>query len=273
VPIPPVLARIVAVKEEETAELLAATPLAALEQAAARRLAADPPRAFAAALAIPDPAGVPRVIAEIKRASPSKGVIRADFDPPALAAAYASGGAAAISCLTDRRFFQGDLAFLRPVREACGLPVLRKDFLLHPAQILEAAAAGADAILLIARLLEPGRLAELHRLAVGLGLGVLTEIHDEADADAALAAGASLIGVNNRDLDTFAVDPETTYRLRRRIPAAVPMVAESGIGRHEELRRLAAAGIAAALVGESLMREPDVGLALLRLRTGGEERT
>ncbi len=263
-PLPRILATIRQSKEAEVETLLAAGNLAAYEARAAARVAADPPRPFEAAVRRPGP--LPRVIAEIKKASPSKGVIREDFDPSALAAAYARGGAAALSCLTDKPFFQGDPAFLQPVREASGLPVLCKDFLLHPAQVFDACARGADAVLLIVRMLATDRLAELYARAKRLSLGVLVEVHDEADLDKALTLAPTLIGINNRDLDTFTVDVETTFRLRERIPEETPVVCESGIETHAQLERLAAADIAAVLVGESLMRAPDVAAALERLR-------
>ena len=267
-PLPAILARIRATKEDEIRSLLARAAPAEWERRARSRVRDDPPRPFVAAVATPPPATprLPRVIAEIKKASPSKGLIRADFAPTALAGAYARGGAAAISCLTDETYFQGRLDHLGLARDACVLPVLRKDFLIHPAQICEARAAGADAILLIARMLDRTALAELHRLAGDLQMDALVEVHDEQDVEAALFAGASLIGVNNRDLDTFRVDPETTYRLRKHIPDRIPVVAESGIETNEQLLRLADAGVAAVLVGESLMRQPDVEAALRRLR-------
>jgi indole-3-glycerol phosphate synthase len=275
-PLPRILATIRERKADEIAALLADEDLAGRQAQATARIAADPPRPFEAAVRRPGP--LPRVIAEIKKASPSKGVIREDFDPSALAAAYARGGAAALSCLTDEHFFQGSFGYLQPVRETSGLPVLCKDFLIDPVQICEACTQGADAVLLIARMLEADRLAELYALATRLSLGVLVEVHDEADLDKALTLAPTLIGINNRDLDTFTVDVETTFRLRERIPGETPVVCESGIETHAQLERLAAADIAAVLVGESLMRAPDVAAALKRLRgepsaeRGGGER-
>ncbi len=264
-PLPPILGRIQATKQEEIARLLARTSEQALFERAREASRTDPPRDFFRAIATgPDV----RIIAEIKHTSPSKGLLRKDFDPTALAAAYTRGGAAALSCLTDETYFQGSLNDLRQARAASALPVLRKDFLLHPAQVAEARAAGADAVLCIARMLARKDLEALLQAAVALGLTPLTEIHDEADLEVALAAQAPLIGVNNRDLDTFVVDVQTTYRLRARIPETVPVVAESGITSAQDLRRLAEAGVAAALVGESLLVQTDVETAVRRLRTG-----
>lgn len=263
--LPPILAEIRATKEAEIAALLGRRSLGDLRSEAEARTASDPPRPFESALAAPCD-GVPHVIAEVKKASPSKGVIREDFDPPALARAYARGGAAAISCLTDATYFRGALPYLDAVRDASGLPVLRKDFLLHPAQLYESRAGGADGVLLIARMLDPARLADLYALARDLGMGVLLEVHDEPDLERALAVGPSLLGVNNRDLDTFVVDMETTFRLRARMPAGVTVVAESGIDSHDRMTALAGAGVHAVLVGEHLMRQTDVARALRTLR-------
>lgn len=263
-PLPNILARIRATKVEEIARLLEASSYAVLEQRAAARLARDVPRDFLAAVTADAP--VPQVIAEVKKASPSKGVIRPDFDPAEIARAYRQGGAAALSCLTDVSYFQGDLSYLPQVRDAGGVPTLRKDFLLDEAQIFESCAEGADAVLLIARMLPPERLAALYRLARALGMAVLLEVHDEADLEVCGGFRPMLLGVNNRDLDTFVVDMETTFRLRGQIPDMIPVVAESGIGTAAQLRELRGAGICAVLVGESLMRQPDVTAALLALR-------
>jgi indole-3-glycerol phosphate synthase len=208
----------------------------------------------------------PRVIAEIKRRSPSKGEIRADFDPVDCATSYAEAGAAAISVLTDERFFGGRLEFLESVRSAVEIPLLRKDFVIDDYQIDEARVSGADAILLIVAALSGEELERLRQRAVSLGLDVLVEVHDEQELDSALAAGADLIGINNRDLRSFQTDLAVTERLAPRVPADALIVAESGIFNHQEIRRLEAAGVHAFLVGESLMREADVGLALRRLR-------
>jgi indole-3-glycerol phosphate synthase len=250
-------------KRRELAEARRRVPPA--EQAARAEACAAPTRGFRRALlAAPSPA----VIAEIKRRSPSKGSLRADADPAALARAYARGGAAAISVLTDERYFGGSLQDLAAARGAVELPLLRKDFVIDAYQVEEARANGADAVLLIAAALPPARLSALRKRAQELGLDALVEVHDEAELDAALDAGADLVGVNNRDLRSFAVDLSVTERLARRLPdpEAVLLVAESGIGGGEDLRRLQRAGARAFLVGELLMREADPGLALERLR-------
>ncbi len=210
----------------------------------------------------------PTVIAEIKRRSPSKGLIRSDFEPVELAQAYVRGGAAALSVLTDEHFFGGHLDFLRRVRAAVAVPLLRKDFVVDAYQIDEARVAGADAVLLIVAALGRDELEFLHRRGVALGLDVLVEVHDEAELERALAVGATLVGVNNRDLRNFEVDLGVTERLARRLPAGdeVFLVAESGIFGPEDVARLERAGARAHLVGESLMRQPDVAKALGELR-------
>jgi indole-3-glycerol phosphate synthase len=208
----------------------------------------------------------PRVIAEIKRRSPSKGEIRADFDPVGCAASYAEAGAAAISVLTEERYFGGCLEFLEAIRAAVEIPLLRKDFVVDPYQIDEARVSGADAVLLIVAALSAEELGRLRSHALSLGLEVLVEVHDEDELEIALAGGADLIGINNRDLRSFETDLAVTERLAPRIPGSALIVAESGIFSHQEIRRLQGAGVHAFLVGESLMREADVGLALRRLR-------
>ena len=225
----------------------------------------DEPRGFRAALA-ESPA--PAIIAEIKRRSPSRGEIRHDFDPVVCAHDYEEGGAAALSVLTDEPFFGGHLDTLRAVRAEVGLPLLRKDFVLSPYQVDEARAAGADALLLIVAALEPDALDTLHGYARQRQLDVLVEVHDEAEMEVALGVGADLVGVNNRDLRTFDVDLGVTERLGK-IVAGLPdvlLVAESGIHLPEDTDRLGRAGARAFLVGESLMREPDMAQALRRLR-------
>ena len=207
-----------------------------------------------------------RVIAEIKRRSPSKGEIRADFDPVGCARSYAEAGAAAISVLTDERFFGGRLEFLEDVRSAVDIPLLRKDFVIDAYQIDEARVSGADAVLLIVAALPRQELGRLRQHAASLGLDVLVEVHDEGELESALAAGADLIGINNRDLRSFETDLAVTERLAPQVPGNALIVAESGIFSHEEIRRLEGVGVHAFLVGESLMREADVGLALRRLR-------
>jgi indole-3-glycerol phosphate synthase len=206
-----------------------------------------------------------RVIAEVKKASPSKGVIRADFAPAALARAYRDAGAHAISVLTDGPFFQGSLDHLIAVREAVDLPVLRKDFHVDPYQVWEARAAGADAVLLIAATLSPPDLADLLDLCRELTLTALVEVHTRQELETALASGAELIGMNNRDLKSFEVSLETTFALAPLAPAGVVLVSESGISQAEELARLASAGVDAILVGEGLLRHADVGEAMRRL--------
>lgn len=205
------------------------------------------------------------IIAEAKKASPSQGVIRPDFDPAAIAASYKEGGARAMSVLTDRDFFQGDLSYIPLVRNTVDLPVLRKDFIIDEIQIDEAGLYGADAILLIAAILDQAQMAEYLAKAIELGMDVLVEVHDEAELEQALAAGSRLIGVNNRDLRDFSVDLGTTFRLKQRLPAGIPLVSESGIRDRNDIQRLRDEGVSAALIGESLMRAPDPGAALRAL--------
>ena len=224
-------------------------------------------RGFRAAITRP-PGSPIRVIAEIKRASPSAGPIRPGADPAAIARAYADGGASAISVLTDKQYFDGDLAFLKLARSAVTLPLLRKDFVIDPIQIAEARMAGADAVLLIAAAFQPGgdvRLSDCMMFASGYGIDALVEVHDDAELDVALAAGATLIGVNHRDLRTFAIDMSLTERIAKRVPAQVVLVAESGIRTAADVRRMADAGAHAILVGEQLMRAPSPGDALKEL--------
>jgi len=234
-------------------------------EALARRAESEGPalRDFAAAIS-EGPA--PRVIAEVKRRSPSKGLIRPDFEPVACAVAYAEGGAAAISVLTDESFFGGHLDYLGAVRERVDVPLLRKDFVIDAYQVDEARVAGADAVLLIVAALDRDTLAALHARAVSLGLMPLVEVHDEAELEVALGVGARVIGINNRDLKSFETDLAVTERLAPRVGEGVVVVAESGIFTHADMVRLAESGAHAFLVGESLMREPDVVGALRRLR-------
>jgi len=207
-----------------------------------------------------------RVIAEIKQASPSRGVIRPGFDPVALAQAYGAAGAQAISVLTDAPFFQGSLDHLAAVRDAVEVPLLRKDFHVDPYQLWEARAAGADAVLLIVAALPAGQLQDLLGLSRELGLGALVEVHTRAELEVAVASGADLIGINNRDLQRFVVSLETTFALLPLVPDATVLVSESGITEPAQVARLTAAGADAILVGEGLLRHPDVGEALRRLR-------
>lgn len=261
-----ILDKIVAVKREEIAAAQARTPPAELR---ARLADAPPVRDFFAPLAAPGPI---RLIAEVKKASPSAGVIRADFDPVALARTYEAHGASCVSVLTDVQFFQGSLAYLQAVREAIGIPVLRKDFLVDRYQLFEARAAGADAVLLIAECLDDCQLRALHNEALELGMTPLVELYDPDNLPRVVEAGAKLIGVNNRDLRTFVVDLEHTLRLKAAAPPDCVFVGESGIRTRADVERLEAAGVDAMLVGESLMREPDVGAAVDRLLgrvTGG----
>jgi indole-3-glycerol phosphate synthase len=205
------------------------------------------------------------VIAEVKKASPSKGVIRADFDPVGIADSYVRNGAGALSVLTDEKYFQGSLRHLSAIRERTTVPVLRKDFIVDPYQVHESRAYGADAILLIVAGLEPAALRALHREAVKIGLDVLVEVHSEREIDAVRDVGISLIGVNNRDLRTFETSLDVTVRLAPRIPEGALLVSESGIRSGGDLAMLARHGVDAVLIGESLMRSPDPGLALAAL--------
>ena len=206
-----------------------------------------------------------RLLCEIKKASPSKGVIRADFDPDKLAAEYRAGGAAALSVLTEPHYFQGDPSYLTRARATSGLPCLLKDFVIDPWQLDEAVSLGADAVLLIVALLPMERLDSLVRQARMRGLDTLVEVHTDAELDLALAVGGDLIGINNRDLTTFEVDPGVTLALRPRIPAGVTVVSESGIATAEDIQRLTGARVDAALIGEAFMREADVAAAVKRL--------
>ena len=262
-------------KAEEVAERCARLPPAELE---ARAAAMRPTRGFAARLESSMAAGQPAVIAEFKKASPSKGVIRPDFDPAAIARSYEAGGAACLSVLTDADFFQGSEAFLQQARAACALPVLRKDFTIDPYQVAEARAIGADCILLIVAALDDARLRDLAAQAMELGMDVLVESHDAAELERALrlpavAGRAPLLGVNNRDLRSFEVSLDTSIRLHAMLPAARTLVAESGIATPDDVRRLRDAGIGTFLVGEAFMREPDPGAALRRLFFAGAAAT
>lgn len=255
-----ILDTIVVSKRREIEQARSRTPEAELE----RRLAQTPPvRDYLAALQ--RPAGI-QVIAEVKKASPSAGVIRADFDPVAIAHTYAQHGAAALSVLTDTPFFQGHLSYLSAIREAVPLPLLRKDFILERYQILEAKLAGADAVLLIAEVLEGHTLLQLLKEVHALGLQALVELHDAANLTRVIDSGARLIGINNRDLRTFVTRLEHTLELSPRVPADCCLVSESGIRTHADLVRLESAGVKAVLVGESLMRAPDIGAQLDLLR-------
>jgi indole-3-glycerol phosphate synthase len=255
--IPDILARIVAKKRDELPRVEAR--LDAWERMAAER--AGERRDFRAALA----GRMPAIIAEVKKASPSKGVLAADFDPAGTAKAYERGGAAAVSVLTDGPFFQGSLADLESARAAIRLPVLRKDFTIAEAQIAEAAAHGADAILLIVAILTEREIRDFREAAARRGMSALVEVHSRRELDTAIAAGADLIGVNNRDLATFEVTLETSLRLAEHMPADALRVSESGIHDAGDIARLRAAGYSAFLVGEHLMKSGDPAAALQRL--------
>lgn len=256
---PTILDKIVATKRTEIAAARAALPEGELR---AQLADAPPVRNFFAALAAP---GDIRLIAEIKKASPSVGLIRADFNPVEIARVYEAHGASCLSVLTDEQYFQGSLQYLREVRAAVSLPVIRKDFILDTYQLLEARAAGADAVLLIAECLDDCNLRKLHNEAVELGLTPLVELYEPANLQRVFDAGATLIGVNNRNLHTFEVDLEHTLRMRQQVPGECVLVGESGIRTRDDVLRLQAAGVDAMLVGETLMREPDIGAAVDRL--------
>ncbi len=257
-----ILNRIVEVKRQEVAQARAATPDATL---AALAQAAPPARDFLVALRSKISAGQPAVIAEVKKASPSKGVLREHFDPAAIAASYAAHGAACLSVLTDRSFFQGSPESLQAARAACTLPVLRKDFIIDGYQIDEARAMGADAILLIAACLNDEDMAAFEAQASGLGMAVLVEVHDATELARALRLRTPLIGVNNRNLRTFEVSLNTTVDLISNVPPQRLLVTESGIATRADVQRLRAAGVHAFLVGEAFMRRPEPGVALAEL--------
>ncbi|MGE0801845.1 MAG: indole-3-glycerol phosphate synthase TrpC [Lautropia sp.] len=296
---PTVLERIIAVKRDEIAAGRRRQSEAELSRLARARRPGDPLRGFAAALrrvvagasggAVSGTSGgavsgasrgagasggttagaaaaaLPAVIAEIKKASPSRGVIRPDFDPAAIARSYAAGGATCLSVLTDRQFFQGDSAFLEAARAACALPVLRKDFIVDPWQVAESAAIGADCILLIVAALGDGQMAELEASAIAHGLDVLVEVHDGAELERALRLQTPLVGINNRNLHDFSVTLDTTLDLLPRVPADRVLVTESGILTAADVATMRARGVHAFLIGEAFMRADDPGAALAAL--------
>ena len=257
-----ILDRIIAVKREEIANARRECDDA---QMRARAEGLSPPRGFERALRATIDAGRSAVIAEVKKASPSKGVLRADFDPATIAASYERGGAACLSVLTDRQFFQGCAEYLIAARANCKLPVLRKDFIVDAYQVYEARAMGADCILLIVAALDDDALAQLEACAHALGMDVLVEVHDAAELERALRLKTPLVGVNNRNLRTFAVSLDATLGLLDRVPHDRLVVTESGIHTSDDVAKMRAAGVNAFLVGEAFMRAPDPGSELARL--------
>ncbi len=258
-----ILDRILETKRQEVAAARSRLPLP--EQVARIGDLEDQPRGFARALRTMHESGGTALIAEVKKGSPSKGIIRADFDPLEIAGIYQDNGATCLSVLTDEQYFHGHLRFLALIREQVSLPLLRKDFIIDPYQVYEARAAGADAILLIAAALDDAQLVELAGLAAELRLDTLLEVHNEEELDRALRVSVDLIGINNRDLKTFVTDLGVTERLARRIPGHQLAVAESGIHSRDDIERLEKAGAGAFLIGESLMREADIGAKMKTL--------
>lgn len=260
---PDILKKIVAHKQEEVASARAAVPTSELKARIGDL--EDVPRGFERHLREASASNWTAIIAEVKKGSPSKGLIRPDFDPLDIASTYQDNGATCLSVLTDEKFFLGHLRFLSLIREAVSLPLLRKDFICDPYQIYEARAAGADAILLIAAMLDLQQLVEFQAVARELHLDVLLEVHDEAELEQALQTDCPLIGVNNRNLRTFEIDMNTTARLARLLPADRLLVAESGINNRADIIRLQADGAKAFLIGEAMMRETDIGAKLQEL--------
>ncbi len=257
-----ILARIVTTKAEEVIAAQVAHPFAGIEEEAQRAPAV---RGFERALRERIATGQSAVIAEIKKASPSKGLLRADFDPPAIAASYERHGAACLSVLTDRSFFQGDASFLVDARNACSLPILRKEFIIDEYQVVESRALGADAILLIAAALDDAQLGKLEALARRYEMDVLVEVHDGAELDRALRLETALLGINNRNLRNFSVSLDTTLNLLGRVPPDRLVITESGILVQHDVQLMRRRGVNAFLVGEAFMRAPDPGVALVEL--------
>ena len=257
-----ILDKIVAVKRQEVAAALARKPLAAMRADAESRVLT---RDFVGAMRAKIAAGLPAVIAEVKKASPSKGVLRADFIPADIAQSYAEHGAACLSVLTDQQFFQGSVDYLKQARASCDLPVLRKDFMVDPYQVYEARAMGADCILLIAACLDDAQMQSLEALAMSLDMAVLVEVHDGAELQRALQLKTPLLGINNRNLKTFEVSLDTTLGLLKDVPAGYLLVTESGISTVADVQRMRAAGVQAFLVGEVFMRADEPGQALAEL--------
>ncbi len=261
-----ILKKIVAVKHEEVASARRRRSMEAMRADAESRVLT---RDFVGALRRRIDAGQAAVIAEVKKASPSKGVLREDFEPADIAQSYAEGdgiiSAACLSVLTERQFFQGSVDFLKQARASCELPVLRKDFLVDAYQVYESRAMGADAVLLIAACLEDAQMEDFEAIALDLGMAVLVEVHDGDELDRALKLRTPLIGINNRNINTFDVSIETTLGLRPRVPADRLLVTESGIGTQADVVRLREAGVQSFLVGETFMRAPDPGIALAEL--------
>ena len=259
---PDILKKILARKSAEILERSAAKDLSQLQK---ELLTASPVRGFLSAIRSKTAAGQPAVIAEIKKASPSKGVIREHFLPSEIALSYEQGGASCLSVLTDVDFFQGADEYLQQARSACNLPVIRKDFMIDPYQIVESRVLGADCILLIVSALDDGQLSLLYRAALDLGMDALIEVHDKAEMERALALGPSLVGINNRNLRTFDVSLDTTFDMLDMVPDQVTLVTESGILAKDHVSQMRAADVNAFLVGEAFMREADPGEHLRRL--------
>ncbi len=257
-----ILEKILAVKHQEIAEAIRRKPLAVMREDAESRVLT---RDFVGAMRAKIAAGKAGVIAEVKKASPSKGVLRADFIPADIAQTYAEHGAACLSVLTDKQFFQGDVDYLKQARASCSLPTLRKDFMVNNYQIYESRVMGADCILLIAACLDDSQMKDMEALAMSLDMAVLVEVHDEPDLDRALKLKTSLIGINNRNLKSFEVSLDTTIRLAGKVPADRLVVTESGIASIDDVKKLRAANINAFLVGEAFMRAEDPGVALASL--------